>query len=144
VSRCRKRDRVVVVDDAANLRELLTILLDAEDDFEVVGTAADGAQAVMVADALDPDIVLLDLAMPVMDGLQALPLLRGGHPDALIVIFSGFERDGLVDEALRGGADAYLEKGASVTQLVGTLRELRGRSAGMGPGRPGPFVGEPD
>jgi DNA-binding NarL/FixJ family response regulator len=122
-----KRDRVLVVDDAANLRELLTLLLDTEDDFEVIGTASDGEQALLVADALQPDIVLLDLAMPVMDGMQALPEIRSRLPGAIIVIFSGFEQAPLVDEALAAGADAYLEKGASVTQLVDLLRELRGR-----------------
>jgi DNA-binding NarL/FixJ family response regulator len=122
-----KRDRVLVVDDAANLRELLTLLLDTEDDFEVIGTASDGKQALLVADALQPDIVLLDLAMPVMDGMQALPQLRSRLPGAIIVIFSGFEQAPLVDEALAAGADAYLEKGASVTQMVDLLRELRGR-----------------
>lgn len=122
-----KRDRVLVVDDAANLRELLTLLLETEDDFEVIGTASDGEQALVVADALQPDIVLLDLAMPVMDGMQALPQLRKRLPAAIIVIFSGFEQTALVDEALAAGADAYLEKGASVTQMVDLLRELRGR-----------------
>lgn len=123
----QKRDRVLVVDDAANLRELLTLLLDTEDDFEVVGTASDGVQASDMAKALSPDIVLLDLAMPVMDGLQALPGLRRTLPKAVIVIFSGFEQGALVDEALALGADAYLEKGASVTQLVDLLRDLRER-----------------
>ena len=79
-----QRERVLVVDDAANLRELLTILLDVEDDFEVVGAAADGAQAIDMAVRLKPDIVLLDLAMPVMDGLQALPHLRAAVPHARI------------------------------------------------------------
>ena len=122
-----RRDRVLVVDDAANLRELLTILLDVEDDFEVVGTAADGQQAVAAAAQLRPDIVLLDLAMPVMDGLQALPLLREHLPRARIVIFSGYEHAALASEALGAGADAYIEKGTSVTQLVAQLRQLRGR-----------------
>jgi chemotaxis response regulator CheB len=63
------RDRVLVVDDAANLRDLLSILLDAEDDFEVVGTAADGAQAIEAARTLLPDIILLDLLMPGMEGM---------------------------------------------------------------------------
>ena len=120
-----KRDRVLVVDDAANLRELLTLLLEIEDDFEVVGTAADGAQALREASTLHPDVVLLDLAMPVMDGLQALPLLRECVPQARIVIFSGFEHHALADEALHAGADAYIEKGTSVTQLVTRLRDLR-------------------
>lgn len=121
----QRRERVLVVDDAANLRELLTVLLDVEDDFEVVGTAADGVQALDRADALEPDIVLLDLAMPVMDGLQALPALRERLPKARIVIFSGFEHEALAREALAAGADAYIEKGTSVMQLVARLRQLR-------------------
>ena len=119
------RDRVLIVDDAANLRELLKLLLEIEDDFEVVGTAADGQQAVAAAEALQPDLVLLDLAMPVMDGLQALPQLRALVPAARIVIFSGFEHQALAEEALQAGADAYIEKGTSVTQLVSQLRALR-------------------
>jgi DNA-binding NarL/FixJ family response regulator len=121
------RDRVLVVDDAANLRELLTVLLEVEDDFEVVGTAADGQQAIAAAVALRPDVVLLDLAMPVMDGLQALPALRENLPQARIVIFSGFEHQALAEGALKAGADAYIEKGTSVTQLVSRLRSLRDR-----------------
>jgi DNA-binding NarL/FixJ family response regulator len=120
-----QRDRVLVVDDAANLRELLILLLEVEDDFEVVGSAADGRQAIDAAKLLKPDVVLLDLAMPVMDGLQALPELRAHLPNARIVIFSGFEHEALADEALLAGADAYIEKGTSVTQLVTQLRELR-------------------
>src|SRR4051794_7771221 len=127
----QRRERVLVVDDAANLRELLTVLLDVEDDFEVVGTAADGAQAIERAAVLQPDVVLLDLAMPVMDGLQALPGLRAELPDARIVIFSGFEHEALAQEALAAGADAYIEKGTSVMQLVARLRQLR-TSAGEG------------
>jgi DNA-binding NarL/FixJ family response regulator len=124
-----RRDRVLVVDDAANLRDLLTILLEAEDDFVVVGTAPDGAAAIEAASRLTPDIVLLDLLMPVMDGLQALPRLRELLPQASIVIFSGFEDSALSPEAAAAGADAYIEKGVSVTRLVGRLRELRGRPA---------------
>jgi len=124
-----QRDRVLVVDDAANLRELLTLLLEIEDDFEVVGTASDGRQAIEAAVSLQPDVILLDLAMPVMDGLQALPALREHLPQARIVIFSGFEHQALAEEALQAGADAYIEKGTSVTQLVTELRELRRRPA---------------
>jgi DNA-binding NarL/FixJ family response regulator len=118
-------DRVLVVDDAANLRDLLTLLLEAEDDFVVVGAAADGAQAVERAAELRPDVVLLDLAMPVMDGLQALPELRVLLPSARIVVFSGYEEVSLARAALDAGADAYIEKGTSVLQLVARLRALR-------------------
>ena len=125
------RDRVLVVDDAAHLRDLLSLLLDIEDDFEVVGTAADGAQAVSMAPGLAPDVILLDLAMPVMDGMAALPELRRALPNARIVIFSGFEHQALAEQALAAGADDYIEKGTSVTHLVDRLRELRDeRSAG--------------
>jgi len=118
---------VLVVDDAANLRELLTVLLDVEDDFEVVGTAGDGQQALVKAEALAPDVVLLDLAMPVMDGLQALPTLRTMLPRARIVVFSGFDERALADAAMAAGADDYIEKGTSVTQLLARLRALRDR-----------------
>ena len=126
MTRIHRRERVLVVDDAANLRELLTLLLETEEDFEVVGTAKDGAQAIEAAAELTPDIVLLDLAMPVLDGLRALPKLRSQLPDAKIVIFTSFDQRDVADEAMKFGADAYLEKGASVTSLVSTLRELRG------------------
>jgi DNA-binding NarL/FixJ family response regulator len=122
------RDRVLVVDDAANLRELLTLLLESEDDFEVVGNAINGQQAIELTAALRPDVVLLDLAMPVMDGLSALPEIRAAVPAARIVIFTGFDQGSLVGEALAGGADAYLEKGASVTSLVDLLRDLRSKA----------------
>jgi DNA-binding NarL/FixJ family response regulator len=128
VSTYPRRDRVLVVDDAANLRELLTLLLDTEDDFEVIGTASNGEQALAVAEALLPDIILLDLAMPVMDGMKALPALRELLPASSIVIFSGFEQieqNAFVEQAIAAGADAYLEKAASVTALVDVLRELR-------------------
>jgi DNA-binding NarL/FixJ family response regulator len=119
------RERVLVVDDAANLRELLTVLLEAEDDFVVVGTAADGRQAIEKAGALQPEVVLLDLAMPVMDGLDALPHLRRILPHARIVIFSGFEHRELAQQAFDAGADDFIEKGTSVTRLVDRLRQLR-------------------
>jgi DNA-binding NarL/FixJ family response regulator len=133
----QRRERVLVVDDAANLRELLTVLLDVEDDFEVVGTAADGAQAIERAAALQPDVVLLDLAMPVMDGLQALPGLREQLPHARIVIFSGFEHEALAKQAIEAGADAYVEKGTSVMQLVARLRQLRQPARGDAEASPG-------
>lgn len=127
------RERVLVVDDAANLRELLTVLLEVEDDFEVVAAVGDGVQALAKADELEPDIVLLDIAMPVMDGFAALPELRRRLPDASIVIFSAYEQREQAERALKYGADIYIEKGTSVVNLVSQIRELRaGRSDGDG------------
>jgi DNA-binding NarL/FixJ family response regulator len=124
------RERVLVVDDAANLRDLLTVLLEVEDDFEVVAAVGDGAQALAKADELEPDIVLLDIAMPVMDGYAALPELRRRLPDASIVIFSAYEQREQAEKALRYGADTYIEKGTSVINLVAQLRELRASRSG--------------
>jgi DNA-binding NarL/FixJ family response regulator len=124
------RERVLVVDDAANLRELLTVLLEVEDDFEVVAAVGDGAQALAKADELEPDIVLLDIAMPVMDGFAALPELRRRLPEASIVIFSAYEQREQAEKALKYGADIYLEKGTSVVNLVTQIRELRASRRG--------------
>jgi DNA-binding NarL/FixJ family response regulator len=126
------RERVLVVDDAANLRELLTVLLEVEDDFEVVAAVGDGAQALTKAEELEPDIVLLDIAMPVMDGFAALPELRRRLPDASIVIFSAFEQREKAERALSQGADIYIEKGTSVVNLVSQIRELRAGKHGDG------------
>lgn len=131
------RERVLVVDDAPSLRELLSVLLEVEDDFEVVGTAADGARALELADALEPDVVLLDLAMPGMDGMKALPALRARLPWARIVIFSAYDVSALGAEALAAGADDYVEKGASVLQLVDRLRALRPSGHDVRPPRDG-------
>jgi len=121
----QQRDRVLVVDDAANMRELLTLLFEVEDDFDVVDTVRDGAQAIERATELEPDVILLDIAMPGMDGMAALPELRRALPNARIVVFSAFEERELAERALRIGADLYIEKGTTVTDLVARLRALR-------------------
>ncbi|HMC69143.1 MAG TPA: response regulator, partial [Mycobacteriales bacterium] len=82
----QRRHRVLVVDDASNMRDLLTVLLEVEDDFDVVGAVRDGAQAIERAAELQPDFILLDIAMPGMDGITALPELRRLVPDSRIVV----------------------------------------------------------
>src|SRR5579871_46039 len=82
--------RLIVVDDAQELRHLIRFFLELSEDFEVVGEAGDGAAAIDLARDVQPDVVLLDLAMPVMDGLQALPGLRDRCPNTLVVVLSGF------------------------------------------------------
>ena len=116
--------RVVVADDADSLRELLCLLLDTEPDFTVVGLATNGAEAVDVVARTAPDLVLLDVAMPVLDGLGALPRVRTAVPDARVVIFTGFSEATLRDEAMALGADALMEKGLATGQLVDQLRHV--------------------
>lgn len=119
--------RVVVVDDAADLREMLSMVLDLRGggDFEVVGEAGDGREAVAVVEQTQPDLVLMDIAMPVMDGLEAVPLVRGVAPGSTIVMLSGFPARTAEAGALEAGAHAYLEKGGRLAAtLVPSLTEI--------------------
>ena len=114
---------VLVVDDTPTLRMLTKLTLD-ESGFEVVGEAGDGLAALNLAKQLRPDLVLLDLAMPVMDGLEALPLLRQALPATKVVIVSGFDRKAMESQVLDAGAHAYLQKGTTPAETLRTLRAL--------------------
>ena len=103
--------RVLVVDDTPTLR-MLTRLALAGTGFEVVGEAGDGLAGLEQAKALQPDLVLLDLAMPVMDGLEALPLIRAALPQVRVVIVSGFDRKAMESQVIAAGAHAYLVGGS--------------------------------
>ena len=106
--------RVLLADDVPEIRELLRIAVERDGRFEVVGEAGDGREAIALAEELSPDIVLLDLAMPTMDGLQAIPQVRAQIGDqGRIVVLSGFESERLAPQAIKTCADAYVEKGAS-------------------------------
>lgn len=118
------RLRVVLADDTAEYRLLLRIILEQDGRFEVVGEAADGAEAVRVTTAERPDVLVLDLAMPVMDGLQAIPGIRAGSPETVIVVLSGFARGQLDRQALARGATAYVEKGEAFSVIVSTLLDV--------------------
>lgn len=113
--------RVLLVDDALDLRFLLRLNLERDSRFVVVGEAGDGREAVEQAAALQPDVVLLDVAMPVMDGLTALPLVRQAAPGTTVIMLSGFARDHLAERSLSAGAAAYVEKGEAVADVVGTI-----------------------
>lgn len=116
--------RVVVADDADGLRELICLLLDLEDDFTVVGSAADGAGAVELAMAARPDLVVLDLAMPVMDGMAALGELRHRLPDTRVVVCTGYDVALVGTAVLAAGAAAVVQKDGGFTELPGRLREI--------------------
>jgi DNA-binding NarL/FixJ family response regulator len=121
--------RVVVADDADSVRDLVCLLLDSEPDFAIVGQARDGVEAVDVISRARPDLVLLDVGMPVMDGLSALPAVRRAVPNARIVMFTGFPVETICDEAAARGADATLAKELAGCGLVDRLRELRAGAA---------------
>ena len=116
--------RVVLADDTAEYRLLLRLILEQDGRFEVVAEAADGAEAVRVTTAEQPDALVLDLTMPVMDGLQAIPGVRAGSPETAIVVLSGFARGRLDRDALARGASAYVEKGEAFSVIVATLLDV--------------------
>jgi len=125
--------RVVLADDTRDIRLLLALALELAGGFEVVGEAADGNEAIAQVTVHQPDILLLDLAMPVLDGLQALPHIRERAPDSLVVVLSGFGASAMGEEAVRLGATTYVQKGVNPTELAEQLRALiRDRTAAQG------------
>jgi DNA-binding NarL/FixJ family response regulator len=113
--------RAVVIDDASDIRELLATVL-TRSGMDVVGQAGDGQEGVEVVRAERPDVVLLDLAMPVMDGVEALPLIRELVPDARIIVLSAFT-GAVREQVLEWGADGYLVKGTPLRSIVAYLEE---------------------
>jgi DNA-binding NarL/FixJ family response regulator len=113
--------RVLLVDDQSLFREGLRTLLSTRNDNEVVGEAADGAQALASVADTAPAVVLMDLQMPVMDGVQATAALRDRHPDVRVLVLTTFDDEGNVFGALRAGAAGYLLKDVSVDTLVSAI-----------------------
>lgn len=121
--------RLLLVDDHTVVRHGLRMVMDLEDGIEVVGEAANGEEAVRLTRELDPDVVLMDLKMPVMDGVEATRLIRACCPRTQVVALTSFIEDELVPRALQAGAVGYLLKNVSHEELAVALREAaRGQS----------------
>ncbi len=114
--------RILIVDDHLIVREGLRLILETEDGFELVGEASDGAQAVDLAAELHPDVILMDLRMPRMDGLTAIEILQRQHPQIAIVILTTFKEDDLMRRGLKAGARGYLLKDTDRKTLFNTIR----------------------
>lgn len=114
---------VVLCDDVPELRMLLRFGLEESDDMRVVGEAGDATTGVDVITRTQPDAVLLDLSMPGMDGLQAIPLIQQVSPGTAIIVFSAFAADRMSRSALEQGADRYVEKGAPLEDVRTVVRE---------------------
>src|SRR5512137_1506705 len=120
---------ILIADDHDVVRDGLRLILESEDDFEVVGEAANGAEAVRLCSELQPQVVLMDLRMPGMDGLTAIKHIRQQQPDINIVILTTYNEDALMIEGLRSGARSYLLKDTRRQVLFDTLRAAsRGES----------------
>jgi len=121
--------RIALVDDHAVVRRGLATFLDAYDELELVGEATNGQEAIALADAVNPDIILMDLMMPVMDGPTAIAAIRAKHPTIQIIALTSFSDDKVVQAALRAGAISYMMKNVSAEDLVEAIRAAhRGRS----------------
>jgi DNA-binding NarL/FixJ family response regulator len=116
--------RVLVADDHPMLREGLVAVLDTQQNFEVVGEAADGSEVVRLAERLNPDVILLDLEMPGVDGVAALEKLRSAGSEARTIVFTAYDTDERILGALRAGARGYLLKGASRTEIFDAIRTV--------------------
>ncbi|HEY44150.1 MAG TPA: response regulator transcription factor, partial [Anaerolineae bacterium] len=118
-----KKIRVLVVDDHAIVRQGLRIFIDLQSDMEIVGEGTNGIEAVDLARHTQPDIVLLDLVMPEMDGIQATPRIIEYSPDSRIIILTSFSEEDKVLPAIRAGAQGYLLKYIEPTELVQAVRD---------------------
>ena len=152
--------RVVIADDQASVREGLVLLLGGLPGIDVVGAAADGEQALTLVAEHQPDAILLDLHMPVLDGIGATRRLAAEHPGVAIVVLTTYADDGSVIEALQAGARSYLTKDADRTDIARALQAAAGgltvfdprvratllaaAGPGPGPGPAGPMPEPPD
>ena len=114
--------RVLVCDDVASFRALMRYTLQEDPEIEVVGEAADGMAAIAEAERLQPDVVLLDLTMPILDGIDAIPSLLQRAPGTRVVALSGWGTDRMGEAAREQGAVAYVEKSDDVQAIRAAVR----------------------
>jgi two-component system, NarL family, nitrate/nitrite response regulator NarL len=120
------RVRVLIADDNPLFVEMIDAMLTAE-GIKVVGRAQDGQEAFEQTLALDPDVTLMDISMPVMDGIEATRLIRERRPDACVLVLTGSKAMSDVDRARKAGAAAFLSKDHIASELISTISELAGR-----------------
>lgn len=118
------RRRVLIVDDSANVRSLLRTRISRTGDYEVVDEARDGAEAIVMATRHQPDLIILDVMMPVLSGIEALPDIAKGSPGSKIVIYSASTRDRAVQNIHDCGAHAVVNKSAPLEDLLSVMAEV--------------------
>lgn len=125
--------RILICDDHAVVREGLRALIATEPDMEVVGEAADGEKAVAAFHRLQPDVTLLDMVMPRLDGLEALRSIMSDFPNAHVLVLTSFAEDDMVFPAIKSGALGYLLKDSSPQELVRAIRDVDRGEASLHP-----------
>ncbi|MCD4802953.1 MAG: response regulator transcription factor [Anaerolineales bacterium] len=116
--------RILVVDDHAIVRDGIKLIMETVDELEVIGEAANGRKGLEQAEALKPDVVLMDLRMPEMDGLTAIKHLREDHPEIAIIILTTYNEDDLMYQGLQLGAQGYLLKDVDRQTLIRTIKAV--------------------
>jgi len=119
-----KTIRVLLVDDEARLRQMAKRLLVAENEIEIVGEASDGRKAVDLYSKLGPDLVVMDIAMPELNGLEATRIIRGKSPDTKIIVITAMAAEPYRKAAMVMGANAFLCKGALDSELIPTIHNI--------------------
>lgn len=125
--------RILIVDDHAVVREGLVALIGTEPGLEVVGQAADGEEAVRLANALQPDVVLMDLIMPRLNGIDATTEIRQQRPESRILVLTSFAEDEKVFGAIKAGAQGYLLKEAAPGELLQAIRDVYAGESALHP-----------
>ncbi|WP_246011195.1 response regulator [Brevibacillus nitrificans] len=115
--------RIVIADDQMLTREGLRTILDLEDDLEVVGVASNGAEACTLTEKLRPDLVILDVQMPIMDGITALKQIKQGFPQTFVLILSTFLEDQYIIDGMANGASGYLLKDMDTDKMISAIRD---------------------
>ncbi|NEQ97748.1 MAG: response regulator transcription factor [Cyanothece sp. SIO2G6] len=126
--------KVLLADDQAIIRQGLATLLELEPDLEIVGGASNGQEAIALVPSLMPDVVLMDIQMPVMDGVMATRLIHQDYPAVKVLVLTTFDNDEYVFEALRVGAIGYLLKDTPSEELACAIRSVHKGYAQFGPG----------
>lgn len=114
--------RILLADDHPVVRDGLVAILSTQSDFEVVGEAGNGRYAIQLVQELNPDLILLDLEMPEMDGVETLQILRSENPDVRVIVFTAFDTDERILTAVQAGAQGYLLKGVPRQALFNAIR----------------------
>lgn len=116
--------KLLIVDDDALITQSLKVLLNKEADFDVIDTASNGREAIESCETAIPDIILMDLRMPVMDGIQSTEMIKERWPDIKIMVLTTFRDEKDIRQALKAGAEGYLLKSASVDNMAEQIRAL--------------------
>jgi DNA-binding NarL/FixJ family response regulator len=134
--------KVLVADDHILMRHGLRLIIDSQEDMEVVGEAGDGFEALELASELQPDIILMDIAMPRCDGLEATRLIKRRLPEVQIIVLTVHEEAESLFKALQSGARGFLLKKARAEELIAALRGVLRGEAYLSPSMAGKLVGE--